>query len=160
GENERAARYHGNIQAHILFLEAAMPPASVLQHEQVVARIERELGSDAFATVTAAGEATDRRVAVEEARAWVESLVAPALRARRAPRGDLPGRRNDGALSDRQLEVLRVVASGLSNKEIALELGISTKTVEHHAEAIFRKLRVRGRTEATAWAHRHGLLDG
>jgi DNA-binding NarL/FixJ family response regulator len=74
-------------------------------------------------------------------------------------RVDLPGRSNEGPLSARQQDVLVLVASGRSNKEIAARLGITQKTVEHHNEAIYRKLGVRGRTEATAWAHRHGVAE-
>ena len=89
--------------------------------------------------------------------AWVEHLALTAP-VQPPERMDLPGRNNDGALSQRQTDVLVLIASGLPNKEIAGRLGIARKTAEHHCEVIFRKLAVRGRTEATAWAHRNGVM--
>ena len=58
-------------------------------------------------------------------------------------------------LTEREREVLETMTSGASNKEISRLLGISTKTVMHHTSAIYRKLGVRGRSEAVAWALRH-----
>jgi HD-GYP domain-containing protein (c-di-GMP phosphodiesterase class II) len=62
------------------------------------------------------------------------------------------------ALSDREIEVLRLVARQLSNKQIARELGISDKTVEHHVSHIFDKTGVTTRTGAALYATHHGLL--
>jgi HD-GYP domain-containing protein (c-di-GMP phosphodiesterase class II) len=62
------------------------------------------------------------------------------------------------ALSDRELEVLRLVARQLSNKQIARELGISDKTVEHHVSHIFDKTGVKTRTGAALYATHHALL--
>lgn len=60
-------------------------------------------------------------------------------------------------LSRRELEVLRLVAGGGSNKAVALALGLSERTVERHLSNIFDKLGVASRTEATAYAYAHGL---
>ena len=60
-------------------------------------------------------------------------------------------------LSMRESTVLRLVAEGHSNKEIAEELTISVHTAERHVANIFGKLSVRNRTEATGWAHRQGV---
>jgi predicted ATPase/DNA-binding CsgD family transcriptional regulator len=60
-------------------------------------------------------------------------------------------------LTARELAVLQLIARGLPNKEIAVALGITPKTATHHTSAIYRKLGVRGRTEAAAVAHQHGL---
>lgn len=61
------------------------------------------------------------------------------------------------ALSDREREVLAMVASGLPNKLIARELEISEKTVKTHLTSVFRALGVTDRTQAALWAERHGL---
>jgi DNA-binding NarL/FixJ family response regulator len=61
------------------------------------------------------------------------------------------------ALSDRQLEILELVASGLPNKRIARELDISEKTVKGHLTAIFHALGVSDRTQAALWAQRHHI---
>jgi DNA-binding NarL/FixJ family response regulator len=60
-------------------------------------------------------------------------------------------------LTPRQVQVLRLVATGRTNRRIARELFISERTVERHVSDIFRKLGVSSRSAATAWAHRHGL---
>ena len=62
-----------------------------------------------------------------------------------------------GTLSPREAEVLRAVAQGDSNAEIAASLGISVNTVERHVSNVYRKIDARGRADATAWALRHGL---
>jgi len=62
-------------------------------------------------------------------------------------------------LRDRQLDILKLVARGITNKEIASELGISTHTVASHLVSIFRKIGVASRTEAVSYAWQKGLLD-
>jgi DNA-binding NarL/FixJ family response regulator len=70
-----------------------------------------------------------------------------------ARRGPAPG----AALSEREREVLGLVAGGLSNKQIAVQLGISEKTVKAHLTSVFRAIGVFDRTQAALWAHRNGL---
>ena len=69
-------------------------------------------------------------------------------------------RRREGpaGLTQREVEVLRVLARGLSNKAIAQELVISPKTVANHIEHIYAKLGVSTRTSAGLFAMQHGLL--
>jgi DNA-binding NarL/FixJ family response regulator len=62
-------------------------------------------------------------------------------------------------LTPRELEVLRLVAQGLLNKEIATRLGISERTVKFHVSAILGKLGAGNRTEALAIAAQHGLVS-
>jgi DNA-binding CsgD family transcriptional regulator/pimeloyl-ACP methyl ester carboxylesterase len=69
-----------------------------------------------------------------------------------------PGVGPDGPpLSDREEQVLGLIASGDSNVEIAHQLGLSIHTVERHAANIYRKIGARGRADATAWAMRRRL---
>jgi len=63
-----------------------------------------------------------------------------------------------GDLSPREVEVLRLVADGLSNKEIARQLCISLRTVKYHTTSIYTKLNVGSRTQAIARARELGLL--
>jgi DNA-binding CsgD family transcriptional regulator len=62
-----------------------------------------------------------------------------------------------GGLTEREAEVLRLVAAGKTNKEIAVELYLSHKTVARHLSNIFTKLGVRSRAAATAFAVEHGV---
>ncbi len=62
-------------------------------------------------------------------------------------------------LSERELEVLRLLSTGLSNKEIAPILFISESTVKTHIEHIINKLGVSDRVQAAVWAARHGLIE-
>ena len=64
-----------------------------------------------------------------------------------------------GGLTRRELEVLRLVAAGRTNREVALELYLSPRTVDMHVRSILAKLSCRSRTEATARAHELGLVD-
>jgi DNA-binding CsgD family transcriptional regulator len=59
--------------------------------------------------------------------------------------------------SPRELEVLRLIARGDSNAEIAAQLGLSINTVERHLANVYRKIDARGRADATAWAIRNGV---
>jgi DNA-binding NarL/FixJ family response regulator len=62
-------------------------------------------------------------------------------------------------LTTRELEVLRLIASGLSNREIAGQLYVSEATVKSHINRIFAKTGVRDRAQAVQYAYRHGLTD-
>ena len=62
-------------------------------------------------------------------------------------------------LTDREREVLKLVASAKSNKEIAEELFISEKTVKNHISNILFKLQANDRTEAALYATKHGLVE-
>jgi DNA-binding CsgD family transcriptional regulator len=92
----------------------------------------------------------------------VVPLIARKLRTRGVrgiPRGPRPTTRATTALlTRRELEILRLLAGGLHNAEIADRLSLSPKTVEHHVSAVLAKLGVRGRMEAVREAEKRGLL--
>jgi DNA-binding CsgD family transcriptional regulator len=71
----------------------------------------------------------------------------------------LLGRARPGGLTEREIEVLRLVAAGRSNPDIAHALVLSPKTVERHLSNIFTKLDVPSRPAAAAYAHEHGLMS-
>jgi DNA-binding CsgD family transcriptional regulator len=71
-------------------------------------------------------------------------------------RGTQPAR--SCGLTSRELEVLRLVASGKTNKAIANELRLSEKTIDRHVSNIFGKIDVPSRAAATAWAYEHAVV--
>ncbi len=81
--------------------------------------------------------------------------VADALLSRDAAGGTGQGR--GGSLTDREREVLALIADGRSNREIARALVLSEKTVKTHVSNVLMKLDVADRTQAALWAVRHGV---
>ena len=69
------------------------------------------------------------------------------------------GTPNDTGLTERELEMLRAVAKGLSNQAIGKEFWVTEQTVKFHLTNIYRKLGVANRTEATRYAYQHGLVE-
>jgi two-component system NarL family response regulator len=93
------------------------------------------------------------------------SLISPSMASRLLVEFNALSRRveeqagNAPRLSDRELEVLQLVARGLSNKEIATELVIAENTVKNHVRNILEKLQLRSRMEAAMYAVREKLVD-
>jgi len=63
------------------------------------------------------------------------------------------------SLTRRERDILRLLAQGLSNKEIAAQLHLSEKTIKNHVSEILSKLGLHNRTPAALWAVEHGLGD-
>ena len=84
--------------------------------------------------------------------------LRPTPRQHRAPR-ETPLSRTTAVepLTQREQEVLRLLAAGLSNKEIGTALIVSIRTVERHTANVYRKLQIHSRAAATAYAVRYGL---
>jgi HD-GYP domain-containing protein (c-di-GMP phosphodiesterase class II) len=82
-----------------------------------------------------------------------EAVLAAAGQAEGRPRAAWPA-----GLTDREVEVLRLLARGLSNKLIAARLGVSPKTAGNHVQHVYEKAGVRTRAAATLFAMEHGLL--
>jgi two-component system, NarL family, response regulator LiaR len=87
-----------------------------------------------------------------------EALLAPSVAARlmQEVSGERPP---DAGLTERELEVLRLIARGMSNKLIAHELVVSEKTVKTHVSNILAKLHLADRTQAALYAVREGLAE-
>ena len=98
-------------------------------------RLELECAREAFLKLGAAPD-----VARVEAIARAKSAAAPA------------------GLTPRELEVLRLLASGRTNKAIAKQLFLSEKTIDRHVSNIFTKINVASRAGATAYAYQHQLV--
>jgi two-component system, NarL family, response regulator NreC len=86
------------------------------------------------------------------------SYINPQLGAKLAAAPAEDGRQPDG-LSPRELEVLRLIALGHTNAEIAGSLTLSVRTVESHRAHIHQKVQLKSRADLVAYARDHGLLD-
>lgn len=109
------------------------------------------------------GRAADARLAANEALAIVEALHAPGVLGDRARRLDYVLRngrepRPDEPLSEREIEVVRLFAAGLTKREVAGRLYVSFNTVHSHAKAIYRKLGAATRDEMLDRAAAGGVL--
>jgi ATP/maltotriose-dependent transcriptional regulator MalT len=122
-------------------------PYEAARVRSLVALACRELGDEDTATLEFEGA----RAIFEELEAGPDLARVDEL-ALTAPPG------NPYGLTDRELEVLRHVSAGATNKEIAAELVLSVRTVDRHVSNIFTKLGVSSRAAATAHAHEHHVL--
>jgi DNA-binding NarL/FixJ family response regulator len=102
--------------------------------------------SDAKASRSRAGRQLSAQLGAAPDLARVEALVRSGAAA------------NAHGLTERELQVLRLLATGTTNHAIANELVLSEKTVHRHVSNIFTKLGVSSRAAATAYAYRHRLL--
>src|SRR5918997_140629 len=149
GEAERAVRMLG--AAAVTMEEAGAPvynyytPDRVL-YERIVAAARSRLGEAAWKAGWDEGRAMTPEQAVEYA---LEQEAVPEPTASEVyPAG----------LSAREAEVLRLVATGLTNAEVAEKLFLSSRTIDWHMSSIYRKLGFHSRTEATRFAVEHDLL--
>jgi DNA-binding NarL/FixJ family response regulator len=118
-------------------------------YERAVAAAQRALGEPAFIAAWEAG----RQLAWDDLRAEIDALV-DAVTALPDP---LPAPADSHGLSPREWDVLRLVAEGRSNRDIAEVLSLSERTVENHVRHILDKLGLESRIAAATWAVRHGL---
>jgi DNA-binding CsgD family transcriptional regulator len=151
GQAEQAARLFGAGEALREELVFPLSPVDRAYHEPIVQELRAALGEAGFAATWAAGRALSHEDALAEALA-VRSEPAAAAKPATAPRGSPHG------LSERELEVLRLLAAGRSNREIGDALFISPATAARHVANIYTKLNVESRAAATAFAHQQGLV--
>jgi ATP/maltotriose-dependent transcriptional regulator MalT len=104
------------------------------------------------------GDQDGRRLEIETARRIFTQLGAEPCLARMAAQSPRGAPARIGSLSERETQVLRLLAAGKTNRAIADALFISEKTVARHVSNIFDKLGVASRTAATAWAFQHNLI--
>jgi non-specific serine/threonine protein kinase len=151
GQAELAARLFGATAALRETLGAPMAPSEQLVFEPIWNGLQEALGEDGFAAAWAAGQMLSREEALAAALA-IDLGGADTVAPGGAPPPPLHG------LSKREAEVLRLLAAGKRNREIGDVLFISAATAARHVANIYAKLGIDSRAEATAYAHRHGLL--
>jgi DNA-binding NarL/FixJ family response regulator len=102
-------------------------------------------------------EAAERRLRERVRAGGLDPVAADAVLHAAGRRAERPNPRPDG-LTAREVEVLRLVATGASNKEIAAALVISEKTARNHVERAYAKIGVSNRISASMYAMQHGLV--
>ncbi len=142
GDSERAARLFGAADAVWAAIEAPLPAKLRDRHAHVLADARGRLGQDRFEAATDEGKSLPIGATIE--------LVQPApVR----PAADAPE-----GLTTREVEVLVLVAEGLTDAVVAERLVVSIRTVHAHLRSIYRKLDVRTRSAATRYAVDHDLV--
>jgi predicted ATPase/DNA-binding NarL/FixJ family response regulator len=147
---ETAAHLYGATDAMREALATPFGPDEIAQFEPVANALRAALGAEGFATTWAEG------------RSWSqEAAMAAALAVHARPADgetpEVPDRDTLHGLTERELEVLRLLAIGHNNREVGEALFISRTTAARHVANIYNKLGVNSRAQATAYAHQHGL---
>ena len=151
GNPEPAARILGAIE-HLPDTIGVVPDVDFLARSKVgLAAVRAKLGRRRTADLLVMGKALSLDQAVEEALALAEELSTHV-------RGPVIFRDEHGGLSSREREVLRLIAAGQTNAEIAAALFIAPRTVTTHASHILNKLGLESRSELIVYAHREGLI--
>jgi len=148
GDDVAATRLFG--AAELLSAEDSgfLQPADVRDRDDAVARSRARLGDERFGEALAQGRVTPLEQLIENV----------SSDGRRAASREAPPAPLHAALTPREIDVLRVLTAGLSYAEIGERLSISPRTVDAHLRAIYAKLDVRSRHEATGYARQHGLV--
>jgi DNA-binding NarL/FixJ family response regulator len=140
-------------------IDNALAPTARARHRAMVDHLLRSLGEDEFGDALTEGAAMSWHDALEAARIYASSVIGASSSPQTATTRASATPDGSDSLTARELDVLQLLATGATNKAIAAELGLRPKTVMHHNESIYRKLRVRGRAAAVSSAIRSGLLD-
>jgi predicted ATPase/class 3 adenylate cyclase/DNA-binding CsgD family transcriptional regulator len=174
-----AARLWGTAEALREALGAPMYPVDLTEYEQAVAKVRSELGEEVFVTAWAEGRTTPLEQALatlphifslaeDAAILCQQQAMQPgqkqditAERISSMPQSTLPAQLTttypDG-LTRREVEVLRLVALGWGDAQVAEQLVISPRTVNGHLRSIYNKINVNSRSAATRYAIEHPLI--
>jgi non-specific serine/threonine protein kinase len=141
---QRSARLHAAAAARRAVIGISVPAANRAASEADITAIRAGLSDEQFQSAWDSGHSMS-----------LADAVACALEPEPAPALVQPT--TAGKLSPRECDVLRLIAAGQSNKEIAADLYLSVRTVERHITNLYAKIGARGKADATAWALRHDL---
>jgi DNA-binding NarL/FixJ family response regulator len=130
--------------------------AVVLSASDDPAQIDAAFDAGAGVVCVKTAEPDDLLTAIRQA--FQHSIYVAGLRSRTTTEVTPPEPVDVPELTRRELEILRLVAEGLSNSQLAKMLWVTEQTVKFHLSNIYRKLDVSNRTEASRWAQVHGVL--
>jgi DNA-binding CsgD family transcriptional regulator len=143
GQPEQAARLLGTTATLFTAIGAVMETSYRIDYDRTLAAVRAQLDSAAFDAAWIKGQAMTMEQAISEA--------LDVARVAQLPPEPL------AHLTEREVEVLRLVAQGLTNRAIAERLVISSRTVNAHLNAIYGKLGVSNRSAATRYAVEHDV---
>jgi len=147
-----AARLLGTAEALNRTIGLTLSQADSEAARRVRSLAAGEMGIDEFEAELRAGELAELEPVASEAAEFLEHEGQPRD-------ADSVASPRPGGLSRQEAEVLRLLATGHTNREIAARLVLSVRTVENHVANAYGKVGARGRAEATAWAIANGLVS-
>jgi DNA-binding NarL/FixJ family response regulator len=181
GDGREAVRLAKELQPDVVLMDVRMPEVDGIEatrrlrqagvETRVLVLTTFDLDEYVYAAVRAGASGfllkdapRDQLVTAVRTVARGEALLAPAVTQRLIERFVARPRAGEaapelGELSARELEVLRLVARGLSNAEIASELFVSEATVKTHVARVLRKLGVRDRVQAVVFAYENAVVE-
>ena len=156
GELPWAARLWGTAEALREAMRTPLPPVYRADYEHAVAAARAQLGEQAFAAAWAEGSTMTPEQALAARGPLTMPTPAPAGPSSVPPPPEAPA--YTAGLTTREMEVLRLLALGLTSAQIAQRLVIGLVTVNSHVRSIYSKLGVTSRAAATRYALEHRLL--
>jgi non-specific serine/threonine protein kinase len=150
GEHVASARIFGAAEVLREATGFVLDPAFVGEHERAVENLRKTLGAAVFAAAWQGGRVLGVPLALAEATAMLDRLAATS--------GAQVAGGSEHELTQRELDVLRLIVQGLTDREIADTLFIARRTASKHVESILSKLEVSSRGAAAAAALRLGLV--
>lgn len=157
GEPTWAARLWGRAEAQRETIKTPLPPRSRADYDHAVALARSQLDEPSFAAAWAEGHAlTLEQVCVARGPVTIPEPLPTSQPAALPLEKSLPS--SPAGLTAREVEVLRLVAKGLTDAQIAEHLVLSLHTVHAHLRTIYSKLAVTSRSAATRYAFEHQLV--
>jgi DNA-binding NarL/FixJ family response regulator len=151
-----AARLWGAAEILREAARTPLPPVEFASYERAVAAARTQLGEHAFTQAWAEGRTMTPEQAIA---AHGQPLLAERTRTKaRTTKLKSPAPLYPNDLTEREVEVLRLVARGLSDAQVAEILVISPRTVNAHLRSVYSKLNITSRTAATYFAIEHHLI--
>ena len=153
GDPVWAVRLWGMAEALRETMGTPIPPVYCADYDRAVAAARAQLGEKAFAAVWAQG-----RIMTQEQALTAQAMPPTPMPTRPASAPPVKSPTSPAGLSAREVEVLRLVAQGLTNEQVAEQLVISARTVNTHLTSIYGKIGVSSRSAATRYAMEHHLV--
>jgi DNA-binding NarL/FixJ family response regulator len=158
GQAERSTRLFGAAEALFEAMGQVVEPGDRTEYDRNAAVARAQLGDHAFAAAWEAGRAMTIEQAIAEASEPTPEVPAPAPVLPAAPSPTIAVAAYPAGLTAREVEVLRLVAQGLTDAQVAQRLVVSAHTIHAHLRAIYGKLDVTSRAAATRFALEHHLV--